>query len=91
MAAANYLSRAEPGRWSLRSENKESIMFDIIELTDTELNVVCGGDKSMGQVAKKVILERPIRVALFRLPLSTALTPKLSWDCLENNVRSIPQ
>ena len=31
-------------------------MFDIIELTDTELNVVCGGDKSMGQVAKKVIL-----------------------------------
>ena len=31
-------------------------MFELIELDDSELNVVCGGDsKSMGQVAKKVI------------------------------------
>ena len=46
-------------RWShpnqMKKENAMSVVFNECELFDSELDAVSGGDKTMGQVAAKVI------------------------------------
>jgi hypothetical protein len=41
--------------WSLAEQTGEMNMSDIRMLVDSELDAVSGGDKTMGQVAAKVI------------------------------------